>query len=169
MTREVLPILRQQRSGHIIMLSSVVGMCGFPGTGIYASTKHAVEGFSEALAAELAPLGIRVSIIEPGPFRTDFFGRSLETPAVSIDDYAESSGSRIQRLREMDGQAPGDPVRAAAAMVHLTEMADPPLRLAMGQVAYDAIQQKLETVQQDMVKHREMILGTDFPAEEMST
>ena len=116
MTKAVLPGMRERRHGHIVNISSMGGLIGFPGIGYYNATKFAVEGFSEALAKETAPLGIKVTIVEPGPFRTDWAGRSLKTPKTAIADYAQSAGARRAAIQGYSGRQQGDPVRGAEAI-----------------------------------------------------
>lgn len=120
-TRAVLPTMREQRSGHILNISSVGGVVSFSGAGIYCATKFALEGVSEALAQEVKPLGIKVTIIEPGAFRTDFSGRSIAISGQTIADYAETSGKVIEWNRELDGKQSGDPAKAATAMIQVVE------------------------------------------------
>lgn len=162
MMRAILPIMRQQRSGHILNLSSVGGMVSFAATGIYCSTKFAVEGLSEALSQEVAPLGIKVTIVEPGAFRTDFNGRSLAVPEQPIDDYAETTNGFLDWLQQMDGKQPGDPVKAAQAMIQAVESESPPLRLALGEDAVSAIEQKLQSVKAEVDEWRSTSLATAF-------
>jgi NAD(P)-dependent dehydrogenase (short-subunit alcohol dehydrogenase family) len=161
-TRAVLPQMRQQRSGYILNLSSVGGMVSFAGSGIYCSTKFALEGISEALAKEVAPLGIKVIIVEPGAFRTDFNGRSLVMADSQIADYDEVIGGFRQWLKDMDGKQPGDPVKAAEAMIQAVESENPPLRLALGADAISAIATKLESVQTELDTWREVGTNTAF-------
>jgi NAD(P)-dependent dehydrogenase (short-subunit alcohol dehydrogenase family) len=161
-TRAVLPQMRNQHSGHILNLSSVGGMVSFAGAGIYCSTKFAVEGISEALAREVASLGIKVTIVEPGAFRTDFNGRSLVVTDTQINDYEEIIGGFRQWIKEMDGKQPGDPVKAAAAMIQAVESENPPLRLALGADALDAIASKLESVKTELEVWREVGTNTAF-------
>lgn len=142
-TRALLPHMRARRSGRILQLSSVAGQTAFPGLGIYNASKWAVEGFSEALAMEVRRLGIKVVIVEPGGFRTDWAGRSMER-AQPIADYAESVGRVAAHLEQVNGNQPGDPEKAAAFMLELADMENPPLRIAFGTDAYDAIKNKLE-------------------------
>lgn len=143
-TRAVLPIMRRQRSGHVINISSVGGLVAGEGSGTYCSTKFAVEGISEALRAEVAPLGIRVTAIEPGPFRTDFNGRSIKIAATSIPDYAETAGRRSAALRAASGRQPGDPDKAARIICEIAASPEPPLHLLLGNPAVDRARPKLQ-------------------------
>ena len=115
MTRAVLPIMRAQKAGAIVNVSSMGGFIGFPGSGYYAATKFAVEGLSESLSKEVAPFGIKVIIVEPGPFRTDWAGRSLKTPKKPVDAYTETAVARRKQIQSYSGAQAGDPVRAAEA------------------------------------------------------
>ncbi len=117
LTRAVLPLMRAQGGGHVINITSVAGLVGFPGSGYYAASKHAVEGWSDALAAEVAPLGLHVTCVEPGPFRTDWAGRSLRQTPVRIDAYQATVGQRMESTRSVSGRQAGDPERAAAAII----------------------------------------------------
>jgi NADP-dependent 3-hydroxy acid dehydrogenase YdfG len=161
-TRTVLPQMRKQRSGHILNLSSVGGVVSFPGSGIYCSTKFAVEAISEALAKEVAPLGIKITIVEPGAFRTDFNGRSLIMEEPKIADYEEVIGGFRQWIKDMDGKQPGDPAKAVAAMIQVVENNDPPLRLPLGADAVGAIETKLESVKIDVDTVREVAENTAY-------
>jgi NAD(P)-dependent dehydrogenase (short-subunit alcohol dehydrogenase family) len=161
-TRTVLPYLRKQRSGHIVNISSIGGLTGMPGWGIYNSTKFAVEGLSEALAAELAPLGIGVTIVEPGPFRTDFLGGSLEKVAKVFPDYEVTAGKTRAGAVERNGKQPGDPAAAADAIVQAVTSPDPPLHLLLGKFAYERFNQKLDAFRREMESWRELTLATDF-------
>ncbi len=143
MTRAVLAVMRRQRSGHILNLTSQAGFIGFPGSGYYAATKHAVEGFSDALAAEGAPLGIQVTCVAPGPFRTDWAGRSLRQTPNRIGDYAETAGARLKMTSDISGKQAGDPVRAGEAMIRVTEMEKAPRHLVLGKVAFEGVTAKL--------------------------
>ena len=163
LTRAVLPIMRAQRSGHVLNITSVAGFVGFPASGYYAATKHAVEGFSDALAAEVGPLGIRVTCIEPGPFRTDWAGRSLVQTPNAIADYAETAGARLKATAEKSGTQAGDPVRAAEAMIRVTGMDDPPRHLVLGAWGYDAVTTRLRQRLAEIEASRETSLGADYP------
>lgn len=163
MTRAVLPVMRAQKSGYILNITSVAGFVGFPASGYYAATKHAVEGFSDALAAEAGPLGIRVTCIEPGPFRTDWAGRSLVQTPNAIPDYAETAGARLKATSEKSGTQAGDPVRAGAAMIRVTEMDKPPRHLVLGAWGYDAVTTRLKQALAEIEAWRATSLGADFP------
>lgn len=164
MTRAILPVMRAQRSGHIINITSVAGHVGNPSSGYYAATKHAVEGWSKSLAAEGAPLGIKVTAVAPGPFRTDWAGRSMiQTPNL-IEDYAPTAGTRMKNVSGYSGQQAGDPVRAAEAMIALTRMENPPLQIVLGRGGFDVVTASLRTRLAEIEAHRELGIGTDFPA-----
>ena len=163
LTRAVLPMMRTQRSGHILNITSVAGFVGFPASGYYAATKHAVEGFSDALAAEAGPLGIRVTCIEPGPFRTDWAGRSLIQTPNAIADYAETAGARLKATAEKSGTQAGDPVRAGEAMIRVTEIENPPRHLVLSAWGYDAVTTRLRQRLADIEAWRETSLGADYP------
>ncbi len=162
-TRAFLPHLRKQRSGHILNLSSIGGLIGGAGIGFYNSSKFAVEGFSEALAAELAPLGIHVTIVEPGPFRTDFLGRSGVVAAARIADYDNTAGNMRRYFAENDGKQKGDPLRAVHAMMQVVESPKPPLRLLLGASALQRIRAKLDTWQKEIAEWETVTTGADFP------
>ncbi len=163
LTKAVLPGMRARRGGHIVNISSMGGLIGFPGIGYYNATKFAVEGLSEALAKECAPLGIRVTVVEPGPFRTDWGGRSLKVPKTPIADYADTAGARRAAIQGYSGRQPGDPVRAAAAIIAAVVAPEPPLHLVLGRVAYDAVAGKLGAFSRELEAWRNVSLGADFP------
>jgi NAD(P)-dependent dehydrogenase (short-subunit alcohol dehydrogenase family) len=162
-TRAFLPHLREQRSGHILNLSSIGGLIGGAGIGFYNSAKFAVEGLSEALAAELAPLGIHVTIVEPGPFRTDFLGRSGVIAATRIADYDNTAGNMRKYFAENDGKQPGDPLRAVHAMMQVVESPTPPLRLLLGKSALQRIRTKLDNWQKEIAAWEPVTVAADFP------
>jgi NAD(P)-dependent dehydrogenase (short-subunit alcohol dehydrogenase family) len=163
LTRAVLPIMREQRSGHIINITSVGGLIGFAASGYYAATKHAVEGLSDALAAEVGPLGIKVTCVEPGPFRTDWAGRSLKQTESRIADYADTAAARMKTTSGYSGNQPGDPVRAAQAIIALTERADAPRHFVLGKFGIDAVTAKLRERIDEIEGQRAESLATDFP------
>ena len=164
LTRAVLPGMRERRTGHVINITSVAGLIGFASSAYYAATKHAVEGWSDGLTAEVAPLGIRVTCVEPGPFRTDWAGRSLKQTPTALDDYRETAGKRMEMTRGYSGQQAGDPVRAAHAMIALTEQASPPRHLVLGAFGYDAVTKRLRERLAQIEGLRDTALAADFPA-----
>lgn len=162
-TRAVLPTLRAQRSGHVINISSIGGYRAAAGFGAYSSTKFAVEGISEALHAELAPLGIHATVVEPGYFRTDFLDASSLTVAPDvIADYDATSGAVRRRAQEMNHNQPGDPVKLAAAMIELVDAPNPPLRLPLGTDTLAGIEAKNAFVAQEMATWRALSASTNF-------
>ncbi len=165
MTKAVLPGMRARHSGFVVNLSSIGGLVSFPGTGYYTATKHAVEAISEALSQEGAPLGIKVLIVEPGPFRTDFDGRSINMSNTIIADYDSTSGERRRQTEARNGRQQGDPVRAAQAIIDVVASPNPPLRLLLGKPALDTARRKLEMVRADFDAWEETTLGADFPGD----
>jgi NAD(P)-dependent dehydrogenase (short-subunit alcohol dehydrogenase family) len=163
MTRAVLPIMRAQKSGAIVNISSIGGFIGFPGSGYYAATKFAVEGLSEALSAEGAPLGIKVIIVEPGPFRTDWAGRSLKTPEKLINDYTETAHARRRLIQGRNGSQPGDPVRASEAIIAAVEQEHPPLRLPLGAIAYEMMGAEIASLRKEHDSIEAVARGADYP------
>ncbi|HXQ76554.1 MAG TPA: oxidoreductase, partial [Gemmatimonadaceae bacterium] len=163
MTRAVLPIMRRQRSGHIVNISSIGGLKSFPALAYYNATKYAVEGFSESLAIETEPLGIKVTIVEPSGFRTDWAGRSANERSNPIADYAPTAGRNVENLRDYSGKQPGDPVRAAAAIISAVESADPPLRLLLGKAALKGARGKLEILKRDFDAWEKTTVEADYP------
>ena len=162
-TRAVLPSMRQLRSGHIINLSSIGGYRSTPGWGIYSSTKFAVEGITEALHDELAPLGIHATVVEPGYFRTNFLdGSSLQRTAMQIPDYAETVGKIRNHASELNYQQPGDPTKLAQAILELVNADTPPLRLPLGTDTVQAIAKKNAYVEQEMAQWRTLAESTDY-------
>jgi NAD(P)-dependent dehydrogenase (short-subunit alcohol dehydrogenase family) len=161
--RAVLPGMRARRRGHIVNLSSVAGFVGFPGSGFYSATKHAVEGLSDALAKEVGPLGIHVMCVEPGPFRTDFAGRSLQQNLSRFDDYESTVNTRLRTLAGRSGKQPGDPVRAAAAIVEAVQAAQPPRHLVLGAMGLDTVRQRLTETLQEIDSWKKTGLGADYP------
>jgi NAD(P)-dependent dehydrogenase (short-subunit alcohol dehydrogenase family) len=161
-TRALLPHMRAQKGGHIINLSSVAGMSGTPGAGIYNATKFAVEGLSEALAGELSSFGIKVTLIEPGAFRTDFANRSLRVAAY-MPEYAEALAVTRHYYETIGGRQPGDPVEAARAILKVVDHPKPPLRLPMGKIALARIRSKIDQYQKEMQDWESTILETDYP------
>lgn len=162
-TQKVLPIMRKQRSGHIVNIASIGGLRAFPAVGFYNATKFAVDGLSEALSKEVEPLGIKVIIVAPSGFRTDWAGRSAENTTVKIDDYATTAGQNQSGIRGNSGNQPGDPVLAAKAIIKAVEAANPPLRLLLGAAALKGGRTKLEELKADFDAWEETTVGADSP------
>ncbi|MDV9172282.1 oxidoreductase [Streptomyces sp. W16] len=159
--RATLPTLRAQRSGHVLNIGSVGGFATAPAAGLYGASKFALEGVSEALHGELAPLGVRVTIVEPGGFRTDFLNSlSIQVEPASIADYLAGAGPVREALAANDGRQPGDPVKAAKAIVDITEVAEPPLRLQLGADAIERVEAKLDLVRRELDQWRQVALST---------
>jgi len=165
MIQEVLPHMRKRRMGNILNIASIGGLRSFPGVGFYNATKYAVDGLSESLSKELAPLGIKVTIIAPSGFRTDWAGRSAKDSNITIADYATTAEKNKGDIRAYSGNQPGDPVRAAKAMIAVTESATPPLRLLLGAAALKGARLKLEELKHDFDTWAEVTVGADFPKE----
>jgi NAD(P)-dependent dehydrogenase (short-subunit alcohol dehydrogenase family) len=160
-TKAALPVLRKQGGGHFIQFSSIAGRIGPAGRAAYAAAKWGVEGFSESLAKETAPLGIKVTIIEPGGFRTDFAGASTMMSA-GRPEYAATVGATVKFQTEYNGQQPGDPARAALALISIAEMAEPPLRLPLGSDAFGYAEANETARLEELGKWRELTCSTDF-------
>jgi short-subunit dehydrogenase len=162
MTKAVLPHMRKNKFGHILNISSVAGLVSTPGFGIYNATKYAVEGLSEALAGEVSSFGIKVTIIEPGPFRTDFAGRSIYM-CEEMKEYDQSMQATRNYIQKVNGNQSGDPLRASFLMMRVVEMENPPLRLPLGKMALERIQIKIKSFNEELKRFEEDSLGTDFP------
>jgi NAD(P)-dependent dehydrogenase (short-subunit alcohol dehydrogenase family) len=161
-TRVVLPVMRRQRSGRVLHISSVGGFTGRAGSGIYSATKFAVEGLSESLRAELAPLGVEVVIVEPGAFRTDFLdAQSILHAESRIEDYSATIGELLEWAANANHLQPGDPAKAAAAMIAVATAAEPPERLALGSDCVGRMEAKLQAVAGDLATWRELAISTD--------
>lgn len=165
MTQAVLPYMRKQKSGHIVNISSIGGLAAFPALGFYNATKFAVDGISEALAKEVKHLGIQVTIVAPSGFRTDWAGRSANDTQIRIDDYKESAHQNQDNIREYSGNQPGDPARAAQAIIQAVESDNPPLRLLLGAAALRGARNKLEELRKDYDAWESVTIGADFPKE----
>lgn len=161
-TKAAIPVMRQQRAGHIIQFSSVGGRIGAPGRAAYSAAKWGVEGFSEVLAKEMSLVGVKVTIIEPGGFRTDFAGSSTVLREGRIE-YDAVVGATARAQREYDGHQPGDPGRAAQAILAIAAMAEPPFRLPLGSDAVEAIERADRTRRDELHRWRELSISTDFP------
>ena len=165
-TKAFLPQFRKQRSGHIVNMSSIGGLIGMPGWAFYNATKFAVNGFSEGLAAELEPLGITVTVIEPGAFRTDFLGRSGVEAEARIDDYDATAGKTREYFHTQAGKQKGDPVRGVKAIIDVVTSPNPPRHLLLGSQALSRFRTRLDQWKTDFDKYEAVTLGTDFPDED---
>ncbi len=163
-TQAVLPQMRQQGSGHIVNLSSIGGLVATPGFGLYNATKFAVEGLSEALAQEVKPLGITVTIVEPGPFRTKFLGKAGGEAKRHIPEYDQTSGRMRAYYTEQDGKQPGDPQKAVEAIVKAVQAEHPPLHLLLGASTIPRVKAKIEALQKDLTAWEATTIGADYPA-----
>lgn len=161
--KSVLPGMREKRHGHIINFSSLGGLLGFPSTGYYHATKFAVEGLSESLAQEVAPLGIKIMLVEPGPFRTDWLGRSPVRTPVQIDDYQATTGARMKNSEDRVGKQQGDPVRGCEAILKAVESETPYLRLLLGKLAFEMAVEKTISLRDNFEGLKELTLSADFP------
>lgn len=161
--RRVLPGMRARERGHIVNISSVGGLLGNPGAGYYNASKFAVEGLSEALAKEVEPLGIRVTVVEPGPFRTDWAGRSLKQVRNPIEAYAKTSGARRAQISGYSGRQAGDPARAAQAIIRIVESPTPPVNLVLGKEGLKRVREKLEKFSESLRQWETVTVGADFP------
>lgn len=165
MTRALLPGMRRRRSGHIVNLSSVAGFAGSGGFCFYSAAKFAVEGFSEALAKEVGTLGIHVTIIEPGAFRSDFAGPSLASALCTIDDYAPALGQRISNyVGSRHGHQPNDPALFGPALWEMAHSEMPPLRLPLGEDAVQIVRDKLSAVDAEVTRWEKLSRSTTLPA-----
>jgi NAD(P)-dependent dehydrogenase (short-subunit alcohol dehydrogenase family) len=163
MTRAVLPGMRARRQGAIVNVSSVGGLRGGAGGGYYCATKFAVEGLSESLAQEVEPLGIRVMIVEPGPFRTDWGGRSLHHAGHAIADYEATAHKRRRDIEGYSGAQPGDPKRAAEAVIAALQSPAPPRHLVLGRFGLEVAREKFKGMLRELDAWEATSLGADFP------
>ena len=161
-TKAVLPMMREQGNGVIIGISSIAAQLSPPGSGYYAASKAALESTFEALRQELAPLGIRVALVQPGPFRTDFFTRSIQQSESPMDVYADTAGKRRKEHGSGVPNPPGDPARAAAAIIKLAQLEEPPMRLVLGKAANQTAEQDLNQQLDDLMDWEHIGLDTDF-------
>ena len=159
----MLPIRREQGSGHVVNVSSSAGFASSAGRGLYSASKFAVEAITEALHGELAPFGVHVTAVEPGSFRTGFLTTdSRRRPAAEIPAYADTVGALQAAVEANDGKQPGDPVRAAAAIRDLVAAAEPPVRLPLGSDCVGLVEGKLGFVAKELDQWRELALSTDY-------
>lgn len=161
MTKAALPYFRERGAGHIIQITSIAGRIGPAGRAPYAAAKFGIEGFSESLSREVRPLGVKVTIVEPGGFRTDFAGASTNL-REGRPEYDATVGATVRFQRSYNGKQPGDPAKAAAAVLHLASLSDPPLRLLLGSDSYDAAEQHaLQTLESDR-QWKDLSISTDY-------
>ena len=161
--RAVLPALRAQKSGHIINMSAIAAFSNHPGFSVYGGAKAALDAASDALRDEVKPLGIKVTSVVPGPFRTDFVGRSMEDAAEHIAEYDPTSGKFAAYLHKIDGAQPGDPDAAARAIVQMVADGKAPTRLFLGKYALDTTRRKMAAIEKELAEWEAVSLGTDFP------
>ncbi len=161
--KAVLPIMREQRSGHVINISSMTGLVANPPNAYYSSTKFALEALTEALAKEVGPLGIKVSAVEPGAFRTDWGSRSMRETATPIEDYADNVGARKELIKAFADHLPGDPRKVAEAVVMVAALSDPPLRLLLGQDVLQATREKLRDMNASIDQWESVTVDVNFP------
>jgi NAD(P)-dependent dehydrogenase (short-subunit alcohol dehydrogenase family) len=168
MTKAVLPYFRERRGGHIIQVTSIAGRIGPTGRAPYAAAKFGVEGFSESLSKEVGPLGVKVTIVEPGGFRTDFAGSSTELHE-GRPEYDGTVGAAVRFPRDHNGKQPGDPAKAAATLLHIASLSDPPLRLLLGSDSYNAAERSaLEKIELGR-KWKDLSVSTDYSSKGLST
>ncbi len=162
MAKAVLPGMRARKTGHILNISSLAGRIANPVTGYYSCTKHAMEAMNSALARETAELGVRVCSIAPGMFRTDFSGRSLKSGETAIADYDDGAHVRMKLVQSVDGKQQGDPMKLAAAVVAIADMANPPIQFLVGPDALAAVSARMDETRAAMEEHRALTIGTNF-------
>lgn len=162
MTQAVLPVMRQQKSGHIVQISSQAGIRANAGMGLYNASKFALEGLSEALSIETRHLNIHVTIVEPGPFRTDWAGASSVHAAKAIEEYKPSAGMVVNNINNISGKQPGDPAKGARAIIKAVRSEQPPLRLPLGEPALKAMREKLKSVEENFNKWEAVSVDTSF-------
>jgi len=162
-TQAFLPEFRKQRSGHIVNLSSIAGLVGSPGWGYYNATKFAVEGISDALTAEMEPLGVHVTVIEPGPFRTQFLGTSGKEAHLQIADYVQTAGKTREYFQTQSGKQAGDPQKAVEAIVAAVSAPNPPKHLLLGKFALNRFRGKIDAMQKEISEWESTTIGADFP------
>ena len=162
LTKQVLPVMRNQKFGRIINNSSQAGLMANPGTGYYSASKFALEGLMEALDKEVRPLNIFVTSVQPGAFRTDWSGRSMKKSKINITDYDEHVRSRINMIAEIDGKQPGDPKKAAKIIFDLTRYEDPPNKLLLGAGVLSAYREKLDHIEKELDTYESITLSADF-------
>lgn len=160
--RAAMPHMRKQRAGSVLNITSIAGLNGFPGVGVYNGSKFALEGIGEALHQEVKHLGIKVTNIEPGPFRTDWAGRSASYYGHDIEDYKDSAVKNIDTISGISGKQPGDPRKAAEAIYAVTQMENPPIHLPLGAAAYSRARAKFSSIMEEFDEFEHIGLPTDF-------
>lgn len=165
-TKAALPFFREQRAGHVFQITSIAGRVGPIGRAAYAAAKWGVEGFSETLAREVGPLGVKVTIVEPGGFRTDFAGSSTDL-REGRPEYDATVGATVRFQRNYNGKQPGDPAKAAAALLHLASLPEPPLRIVLGSDAYNAAEKSDVSRMESRRQWKDLSFSTDFPEDEV--
>ena len=163
LTKRVLPQMRAQKRGHIVNLSSIGGLIASASAGYYSASKFAIEGLSQALRVEVAPFGIHVTVVEPGPFRTDFQGRSMTSTKAPLDAYAATAGARRAQFKASSGKQAGDPVRAADAIIKVVRSPQPPLHLLLGKNALERARAVYADFLLSMDEWEKVTLSADFP------
>lgn len=161
-TRAFLPHLRERRSGHVVMISAAAAIANYPGFGAYGAAKRALEGLAESLAQEVRPFGVRVTVVQPGPFRTGFARRSVAVPVPPVPGYEATVGKFRQLLERMDGRQPGDPARAAQAILQAVRHPNPPFRLVLGRYAVGKVRKALADAGKELADWETVAAGTDF-------
>ena len=161
--KAVLPGMRARRSGHVINISSMTGLVANPPNAYYSSTKFALEALTEALSKEVGPLGIKVSAVEPGAFRTDWAARSMQESSTPIEDYDENVGTRKTMIKEFANHLPGDPRKVAEAVLMLTTLDEPPLRLLLGRDVLKAVRDKLSELSASIDEWEAVTENVNFP------
>ncbi len=162
--RAVLPVIREQRKGHFVTISAVAAFHNEMGFSVYGGSKAALEAATEAVAAEGVLFGLKATVVEPGPFKTEFIANGLERAAHKIPDYAGTSGKFLGFLEKINGNQPGDPVLAAKAIIQAVNAPKPPRRLILGKYAYDRVRRRLDAISKEMSEWESLGLNTDFPA-----
>ena len=160
--RAVLPIFREQKSGHFINMSAIAGFENHPGFSVYGGAKAALDSASDALREEVAPLGIKVTVVVPGPFRTDFISRSLDRTEAKLPDYNRTSGKFLKILESIDDKQQGDPAKAAEIIVQMVKDGKAPARLFLGKYAIDKARNKMKALEKDLQEWEASSLSADF-------
>lgn len=162
--RAVLPVFREQRAGHFINMGAAAAISNYAGFSVYGGAKAGMELASEAVAVEAAPFGVKVTVVIPGPFRTDFIARSLDRAEQSVPEYAVTAGKFLGFLEKVDGKQPGDPAAAAQAIIQDVESDKPPFRLVLGKYAYQKARRQLDKLRAELDGWETVGLPTDYPA-----